>query len=99
MKRNLLALLFITLLTTGSLFANTITVSSIADLQNAISKAEPGDNIIVANGVYTTTADITIDRKGTAKQPITIAAQTIGGAEITGTSGFHLIKPATYIVI
>jgi poly(beta-D-mannuronate) lyase len=99
MKKYLLALAFVTLFTTGSLFANTITVYSVADLQKAISKAEAGDNIIVANGVYTTTADINIDRKGTATQPITIAAEAIGGAEITGVSGFHLIKPATYIVI
>jgi poly(beta-D-mannuronate) lyase len=99
MKRVLLALLIANVLVSGKAFANTITVSSIADLQKAIDKAQPGDNIIVANGVYTTTADIIIDRKGTAKQPITIAAQTIGGAEITGVSGFHLIKPATYIVI
>jgi poly(beta-D-mannuronate) lyase len=99
MKTLLLALIISNVLVAGKAFANTITVSSIADLQNAISKAEAGDNIIVANGVYATTTDITIDRKGTAKQPITIAAQTIGGAEITGVSGFHIIKPATYIVI
>ncbi|HEX6431851.1 MAG TPA: chondroitinase-B domain-containing protein [Niastella sp.] len=80
-------------------FATTIPVTSITELQTAINNAAPGDVIVLANGVYTTTADITINKKGTSSQPITIAAQTIGGAEITGTGGFSIVSPATYIII
>src|SRR6476619_1782914 len=79
--------------------AKTITVSSIADLQNAISKTVPGDNIIVTAGVYKTSADITIDRQGTKELPITIAAQTLGGVEIKGSGGFVINSPAKYIII
>jgi poly(beta-D-mannuronate) lyase len=96
MKRYLLA---ISIFIAGNISANTITVRSIADLQTAINKAEAGDVITVANGVYTTTADIAIDRKGTAKKPIIIASQGIGGAEITGAGGFNISGSSTYIII
>ncbi|AEV97065.1 hypothetical protein A4D02_18145 [Niastella koreensis] len=79
--------------------ATTVPVTSITELQAAINNAAPGDVIILANGVYTATADITISKKGTAAQPITIAAQTIGGAEITGSGGFSIVSPAAYIII
>lgn len=80
-------------------FAETITVGSISALQTAINSASPGDIIIMTNGTYTTSAAITVTRQGTASQPITIAAQTIGGVEIRGTSGFQLNSPASYIII
>jgi poly(beta-D-mannuronate) lyase len=81
------------------LSATTITVSSLPDLQRAINNAAPGDVIILVDGVYTASSDITVTKTGTASQPITIAAQTIGGAEITGTAGFNLSSPAAYIII
>lgn len=62
-------------------------VSSIAELQAAIDGAVAGDTIVVHNGVYPTTASITVNRQGTATDPIRIVAQTIGGVEISGTSG------------
>ncbi|MDO6432906.1 polysaccharide lyase 6 family protein [Flavitalea sp. BT771] len=75
------------------------TVSSLSALQTAINNAAPGAVIILADGVYTASADITIDRQGTASQPITIRAQSIGGAEIAGAAGFSLVSPATHIII
>src|SRR5690349_14031919 len=99
LKKNLAAsILSVLLFLAGSTraLATTITVTSIPAMQTAINNAAPGDVIILANGVYTTTADITINKKGTASLPITIAAQTIGGAEITGTGGFSLVSPAAY---
>jgi len=92
-------LLVLCMLFAARLAATTITVNSITDLQTAINNAQPGDIIILANGVYTTTTDITVSKKGTAAQPITIAAQTIGGAEITGAGGFSIVSPAAYIII
>jgi poly(beta-D-mannuronate) lyase len=68
-------------------------------LQNAIDRAKPGDIILLANGIYTTTTDIVVSKAGTEKQPITIAAQNTGAAEITGKSGFTIVNPAAYIVI
>ncbi|MVT41973.1 T9SS type A sorting domain-containing protein [Chitinophaga oryziterrae] len=102
MNRKNYSLLFILLLcvtTTIRLSAATINVSSLSALQTAINNAAPGDIIILANGVYTASTDITISKQGTAALPITIAAQTIGGAEIKGTAGFSLVSPAKYIII
>lgn len=92
----LLALLFVT---PGMLSADTITVNSLSALQSAINSATAGDVIIVANGTYTASGAITITRQGTASQPITITAQSVGGVEISGTSGFQINSPATYIII
>jgi poly(beta-D-mannuronate) lyase len=98
-KNAILCGFLITLLTSASLFAKTITVASIADLQTAINKAQPGDVILLKNGVYTTTTDILVNKQGTAQQPITIAAEKIGEAEITGKGGFNVVSPAKYIII
>ena len=79
--------------------AATYAVNSIPDLQAAIDVALPGDTIVVHNGVYTTTASITVNRSGTAEDPIRIVAQTIGGVEITGTHGFNVTSPAAHVEI
>ena len=92
-------ILFAFLLLSGKLFANTITVSSIAELQSAIEKAKPGDKIVVKDGVYTTTSDVNINCVGEKGYPITIMAQSFGGAEITGVGGFNLVSPAAYVII
>jgi poly(beta-D-mannuronate) lyase len=90
---------FVLLLLSGKLFANTITVSSIAELQTAIEKAKRGDKIIVKDGVYTTTSDINIGCVGTKELPIIITAQDFGKVEIAGSGGFNLISPSAYVVI
>jgi poly(beta-D-mannuronate) lyase len=99
MKKYLFAGVILNLFFVGKLLAATITVSSISDLQKAINEARPGDVILLSNGIYTTTDNITIDKTGTAQQPITIAAKDMGMAEITGAGGFNLVSPAAYIII
>ncbi|HEU5167920.1 MAG TPA: polysaccharide lyase 6 family protein [Chitinophagaceae bacterium] len=74
-------------------------MSSIADLQKAINEAMPGDIILLKKGIYTTTADILINKTGTKEKPITIAAEELAGTEITGKGGFNLVSPASYIII
>jgi poly(beta-D-mannuronate) lyase len=74
-------------------------VSSIPDLQARIDAALPGDIIIVRRGVYTTSASITVNRQGTESQPIRILALWPGAVEITGTHGFNVVSPASYVEI
>lgn len=90
---------FILLLFASLLKAETITVSSIAALKKAINQAKPGDHIVVKNGVYDATEAIIVSAVGQQGKPITIAAQSIGGAEITGQGGFNLISPSAYVII
>lgn len=80
-------------------FADNIKVASIPALQSAINSAKPGDVIALVNGVYTTTEDITVTRKGNKEHPIIICAETIGGAEIGGNGGINLGSGAAYITI
>jgi hypothetical protein len=76
-----------------------IKVKSVVALQQAINRARPGDRIIVANGAYTTSESIIVSNQGKADLPITIEAETIGGVEINGTSGFVIDQPSSYIII
>jgi poly(beta-D-mannuronate) lyase len=103
MKRNLIlfrsCLILASMMLTAMASAATYEVNSIPDLQARINSAMAGDIIIVHNGVYSTDAAITVNRQGTATDPIRIVAQTIGGVEITGAQGFNITSPATYIVI
>ena len=78
MKKYLISILFASFFIPGKLLAKMITVSSIAELQQAINDAKPGDHIFLKTGVYTTTADIIINKAGTKSQPILIAARTAG---------------------
>ncbi|AHF15521.1 polysaccharide lyase 6 family protein [Niabella soli] len=81
------------------LFAGPVTVTSIDELQQAINRAKPGEEIVLKNGVYAAGANITIACTGTKEKPIIIKAESIGKAEIAGVGGFELIKPATYVII
>ncbi len=83
----------------ASAVAATQTVDSIAALQAAINTAAYGDTITVKNGTYTTVAAISVKRVGTAENPITITAETIGGVEIAGTHGFHVTGSAAHVII
>src|SRR5688500_5495082 len=89
--------LLLSWLLVGGLFAD-IKVSSLAELQSAINEAEPGDVIILANGVYTSAEDIIINNRGTESKPITIAGETTGMVEIRGEGGFTIVSPSTYII-
>jgi poly(beta-D-mannuronate) lyase len=97
--RKFLVILIVSVFAGEKSLANTIKVSSIAALQEAINTAKPGDIILVADGLYTTTEDIRISQAGTAGKPITIAAEHGGAATISGSGGFNIVSPAAYIII
>jgi len=83
----------------GSVSADTVKVTSLAELQAAVGKARPGDIIVLASGIYTSADDIVISNKGTEAKPITITTETLGGAEITGEGGFSIVGTSAYIII
>jgi parallel beta-helix repeat protein len=56
--------------------AVTLPVSTPAGLQNAIGIANPGDEIVLANGTYAITGNLSINRAGTMAQPIVLRAAT-----------------------
>jgi hypothetical protein len=92
----LLALLWLP----GLASATTYNVGSLSDLSAKISSAVAGDTIILSNGVYAASSTITVNRNGTAANPILICAQTIGGAEITGSGGgISMSGSASYIIV
>jgi poly(beta-D-mannuronate) lyase len=99
MRQKLYSLLVLLYVMPASLTAATITVTSLSALQTAINNAVAGDIIILANGTYSAGSDITVNKQGTATSPITIQAQSIGGAVIGGTNGFNIVSPAKYIII
>ena len=79
--------------------AATYQVASLADLQARIAAAQPGDVIVMKDGVYTTTAPIAIDVKGAAGKPIRIAAKTPGGVTIAGSDGFDVAGTAAHVEV
>src|SRR5688572_29843952 len=99
MVKHLVSFLLLILIMQTEITANTVVVASIAELQKAINTANPGDIIFLKKGVYTASSDIQIDKAGTKSHPITIAAEETGATEITGSGGFNLISPASYIII
>ncbi|MDQ3688085.1 MAG: polysaccharide lyase 6 family protein [Acidobacteriota bacterium] len=76
----------------------TLKVSTLADLETKIQSAEPGDHLVVANGVYTTSDWITVQKNGTQDAPVVITAANVGGAEIKGAAGFKILD-SSFIVI
>jgi poly(beta-D-mannuronate) lyase len=81
------------------LWADDILVRSVPALRAAIGKALPGDKIIVADGQYAIEDSIEIAALGTKAAPIEIAAETVGGVELTGSAGFAFSRPAAYVVL
>jgi poly(beta-D-mannuronate) lyase len=79
--------------------AREVSVHSLNGLRSAVHAAKPGDRIILADGRYTVDSQITISAVGTPDEPIIIAAEHVGGAELSGASGFRLKAPAAYVVI
>ena len=59
------------------------------ELQTALTNAKPGDEIIMADGVWKD-ATLTLKANGTAENPIKIRPQTPGGVTISGASNLRL---------
>ena len=79
--------------------AATYYVGTISALTTRINSSVAGDEIVVSNGVYTTSASLAISRAGTAANRIVIRAESVGGAEVTGTHGFSFNSGAAYVTV
>lgn len=64
-------------------------VRSVAEFQSALAVSQPGDAIVLADGVWTN-ADLLFKRNGTAAQPITLRAQTPGQVILSGQSRLRI---------
>ncbi|HEY4249328.1 MAG TPA: polysaccharide lyase 6 family protein [Lacunisphaera sp.] len=95
----LLSAIVASLFASSAAAAATKLVDSIAALQSELNAAVAGDTITLKDGVYTTTQPITVNRAGSADQPITIAAENVGGVEIAGTHGFVVNGAGAYVTI
>ena len=80
---------------TGSCFAEDIFVSSASDISDAMDSAQPGDVLIMTDGVW---GDQQIDfaGDGTESAPITLRAETVDGVTLNdrstlSISGSHLV--------
>ena len=72
----------------------TISVASVAELEQAIAGARPGDHIVLEDGSYDFPARLAVAAQGTAEQPIVIRAAHKLGARVRqhgfALSGAHL---------
>jgi poly(beta-D-mannuronate) lyase len=73
-----------------------ILVSDQQTFRQAIKHAQPGDTIVLANGVWQD-FEIVFRGMGTAEQPITLTAQTKGKVIISGASNLRL--SGEYLVV
>lgn len=67
-----------------------------ATLLDATARAQPGDTITLANGVWRDVS-LVINSQGTVDRPITITAETPGGVIVSGRSG--LILSGAHLVV
>ncbi|MEV7097111.1 polysaccharide lyase 6 family protein [Amycolatopsis sp. NPDC051045] len=76
-----------------------IRVTSLAALQSAMDKANPGDTIALADGSYSAGSTLSIKRSGTGSAPVTIAAEHTGQATITGSKTFAFASGVSNVVL
>jgi poly(beta-D-mannuronate) lyase len=74
-------------------------VTSIEALHVALTAAAPGDTITIKNGTYSIDTPLNIFRVGTAANPITVTAETVGGVTFTGPSGIKFASPAAHVIV
>jgi len=95
MKLAALRRLALALLAAPAAFAQVIPVSDVAGLQQAIASAQPGHEIVLADGVYVVNANLNCTVAGTALAPIVLRAATSLGAQIrfNALEGFRVSAP------
>ncbi len=75
---------------------NNIKVTNINELNSAIKNSNPGDNIVLANGVWKD-VEIKFYGKGTKEKPITLTAEAQGKVSIEGVSNLKI--GGSYLIV
>lgn len=86
---------------TEAFAGTTATVTSLAQLQQAINSATAGTRIVLKNGSYAVPSGspITISgQHGTSAAPITITAETRGGVTLTGPHSFVFANSSDVVI-
>ncbi|MFC7619460.1 polysaccharide lyase 6 family protein [Microlunatus sp. GCM10028923] len=81
--------------------ADAVRVDSVDALRRAIAEARPGSVIVLADGSYPVPAGAPVaitGRHGTAQEPITIKAASVGGVELTGEQSFELTDSSHLVI-
>lgn len=76
--------------------ATTVLVSNQQQLRDALTKAQPGDTILLDKGNWIDVA-LTIETSGTKEKPVVIAAATPGTVQFTGNSFVRF--SSNYVVV
>ena len=90
------SLVCLSLAATSSVMATDFVVSNASDIEDAMDSAQPGDVLIMTDGVWTD-QDIDFAGFGAAGNPITLRAETPGGVQLNGTS--QLAISGRYLVV
>tara|TARA_B100000809_G_scaffold19840_3_gene17492 strand:- start:16225 stop:17751 length:1527 start_codon:yes stop_codon:yes gene_type:complete len=85
-------LLCVGLALTATLSAEELKVSNLSQLTASFASAEPGDTIVMKDGVWRD-AVIDFNAAATALAPITLRAETSGKVKLTGSSSLIFSKP------
>lgn len=83
-------------LLSGQLWAKDILVESQSAFKSALKKVAPGDAIVLKNGIWSD-FEIGFFAEGSARQPITLRAETPGEVIISGLSNLRLA--GNYLVV
>ncbi|MDB9921957.1 alginate lyase [Polaribacter sp.] len=89
MRKYLLIISLFLVITSCQRTTNSILVSNITELENAIKEAKAGDDIVLKNGIYKD-AEIKFVGEGTKNNPISLRAETPGKVFIEGVSNLEI---------
>ncbi|MCP8898069.1 polysaccharide lyase 6 family protein [Gilvimarinus xylanilyticus] len=88
-KSPLRSSLFVLALFPALCAAKDYSVSDFSEYQNAVDQLEPGDRVLLQDGVWSD-VEFVFSARGTAEEPITLAAENPGKAIISGRSNLKL---------
>tara|TARA_R110002074_G_scaffold7401_2_gene31825 strand:+ start:4315 stop:6648 length:2334 start_codon:yes stop_codon:yes gene_type:complete len=88
-KRKLFLVTFFTLTFSCAIAQKAETVKNVAEFEAAVKKAQPGDQIILANGIWMD-AELLFQANGTAEKPITLNVEDKGKVILSGASNLRI---------